>query len=52
VAYGQWEGYLPGPHARAPWLGDDDKSGSDALASGDLHMVGAGPKLLTPLQEG
>jgi hypothetical protein len=50
VAYGQWEGYLPGPHARAPWLGDDDKSGSDALASGDLHMVGAGPKLLTPLQ--
>jgi hypothetical protein len=52
VAYGQWEGYLPGPHTRAPWLGDGDKTGNDALASGDLHMLGAGPRLLTPLQEG
>lgn len=52
VAYGQWEGYLPGPHTRAPWLADEDSTGGDALASGDLHMIGAGPKLLTPLQEG
>ena len=52
VAYGQWEGYLPGPRTRAPWLGDDDGTSGDALASGDLHMVGAGPRLLTPLQEG
>lgn len=53
VAYGQWEGYLPGPHTRAPWLADEaaDKN-SDALVSGAVHMVGTGPRLLTPLQEG
>ncbi|MDN5780657.1 MAG: energy transducer TonB [Luteimonas sp.] len=50
VAYGQWEGYLPGPHTRASWLGDGDETGNDALASGDLHMVGSGLRLLTPLQ--
>lgn len=51
LAYGQWESYLPGPHTRAPWLADDDRTGGNALASGELRLVGAGPRL-TPLQEG
>ncbi|MGN7727290.1 energy transducer TonB [Luteimonas sp. 22616] len=51
VAYGQWEGYLPGPQRRAPWLqGREGEAGNDALASGMLQMVGTGPRLLTPLQ--
>lgn len=51
VAYGQWEGYLPGPRQRAPWLeGPEGEIGSDALASGALQMVGTGPRLLTPPQ--
>ena len=50
VAYGQWEGYLPGPRQRAPWLKNDEDAGNDALVSGVLHMMGNGPKLLTPLQ--
>lgn len=49
VAYGRWASYLPGPYHRAPWL-EDDEVGSDALAGGAMHTLGAGPVLLTPPQ--
>ena len=35
VAYGQWEGYVPGPRTRAAWLIGDDDIGNDALAGGE-----------------
>jgi hypothetical protein len=53
VAYGEWDAYLPGQRVRAPWLhGDDDMTGGDALAGGELQTLGIGPRLLTPLKKG
>ncbi|MFC3716412.1 hypothetical protein ACFONC_09625 [Luteimonas soli] len=53
VAYGEWDAYLPGQRVRAPWLhGDDDMTGGDALAGGELQTLGIGPRLLTPLKQG
>ena len=53
VAYGEWKAYVPGQRVSVPWLhGGEGELGSDALAGGELHMVGAGPRLLTPLQDG
>lgn len=50
VQYGQWEAYIPGPRQSTPWLGAMDASlGADAVAAGGMHPIGAGPKLLTPL---
>lgn len=50
-AYGQWEGYVPGPLASAPWIMPTiDSAGSpDALVSGGIYRVGRGPRLLTLL---
>ncbi|MDN5780655.1 MAG: energy transducer TonB [Luteimonas sp.] len=50
LAYGQWESYLPGPRQDIPWL-KDGEAGNDALANGDVHMMGSGPRLLTPLED-
>jgi hypothetical protein len=52
-AYGQWQGYVPGPEQPAPWF---DKS--DALAAGTDALPGDGIygkpslSLLTPLDHG
>lgn len=49
--YGQWEAYVPGPRQRIPWdaPSEDNASGPDALAAGGVYQVGAGRRLLTPL---
>jgi len=49
--YGQWEAYVPGPRQRIPWHGasEDNASAPDALAAGGVYQVGAGRRLLTPL---
>ncbi|MDR7135575.1 TonB family protein [Lysobacter niastensis] len=50
ASYGQWEAYIPGPRQSTPWMGAMDASlGADAVAGGGMHPIGAGPKLLTPL---
>ena len=46
---GQWESYVPGPRARIPWRSGDDGVGADAVASGGVHPIGRGPRLLTKL---
>lgn len=48
--YGKWTAYVPGPVQSAPWLEDRAADANDAMASGSIQLVGAGPKLLTPLQ--
>ncbi|MEH6417480.1 hypothetical protein [Pseudomonas sp. CGJS7] len=46
--YGQWEAYLPGPRARAPWLSQDARSAdADVVADGDFQVVGKEPRLLS-----
>ena len=51
TAYGQWESYVPGPRTLPSWL-EQKAAGSapDALVAGGVYPVGAGPRLLTPLQ--
>ena len=45
--YGQWEAYIPGPRTRAPWLpSDSGLFGDDALADGQMALLGSGPRLL------
>ena len=46
---GQWESYVPGPRALIPWRSGDDGVGADAVASGGVHPIGRGPRLLTKL---
>lgn len=49
--YGQWEAYVPGPRQAASWLRDDSAfEANDAIATNSLQQVGAGYRLLTPLQ--
>lgn len=48
--YGDWIGYIPGPHQPAPWLRQAERNSNDALADGTLLQLGTGPRLLTPLQ--
>lgn len=48
-AAGTWDVYVPGPRVLAPWL-RSDLAGNDALVAGEVHAVGTGLKLLTPLQ--
>lgn len=48
--YGRWVGYVPGPRQKALWLEEGAPAGNDALASGAISLVGAGPRLLTALQ--
>ncbi|WP_226467620.1 energy transducer TonB [Luteimonas panaciterrae] len=52
--YGRWQAYIPGPRQGIPWdTGEDGNASSpDALADGDIYMIGAGPRLLTPLGQG
>lgn len=49
--YGQWEVYVPGPKETVAWAKDENKSGgdTDAIPDGELTLVGAGLKLLTPV---
>lgn len=47
--YGRWQGYIPGPRQRAPWVAADDVD-PDALAAGGLYQVG-GPRILRLLPE-
>jgi len=49
--YGKWEAYVPGPRQPLPsWVEQQDVAVSpDALVDGELHQVGEGPRLLTPL---
>lgn len=51
---GKWRAYIPGPRHRPAWVDARDANGSpDALASnGAANLVGDGPKLLTPLDNG
>ncbi|RYZ73911.1 MAG: hypothetical protein EOP91_03890 [Lysobacteraceae bacterium] len=46
--YGQWEYYLPGPRRVAPWMQEDIAVG--AGEEGVPELLGAGPRLLTPLE--
>lgn len=52
--YGRWQAYIPGPRQRIPWDTDEDDNafGPDALPDGGIYMVGGGPRLLTPLEQG
>ncbi|MDQ3495895.1 MAG: energy transducer TonB [Pseudomonadota bacterium] len=51
--YGVWQAYVPGPKNAVPWISDDDNRQSpDALVAGSAYPVGAGPRLLTRLDEG
>jgi len=46
---GEWESYVPGPRALIPWRSGDDGVGADAVASGGVHPIGNGPRLLSKL---
>ena len=49
--YGEWEAYVPGPRQPPPpWVEQNDVATSpDAILDGEVHLVGDGPRLLTPL---
>jgi TonB family protein len=51
AAYGEWEAYVPGPQMPPPsWVEQQDVATSpDALLDGEVHALGDGPRLLTPL---
>ncbi|WP_242108778.1 energy transducer TonB [Luteimonas aquatica] len=52
-AYGEWTTYIPGPRQRPAWADEDDASTSpEAMLAGGVYMVGDGPRLLTPLEQG
>lgn len=52
-AYGRWEGYIPGPKNRVPWVGDEvNRQSPDAMIAGSFYPVGSGPRLLTPPEQG
>lgn len=48
--YGAWMAYVPGPRQRVPWLQGVAQDANDALDNGEVQLVGAGPRLRTPLQ--
>lgn len=48
--YGQWTAYIPGPRQQAPWLEGVAQDANDAVGAGQVQLVGAGPRLRTPLQ--
>lgn len=55
AGYGQWEAYVPGPRTPVPWRMESLEGFDippDALIAGEVHQVGTGLKLLTPLQGG
>lgn len=51
--YGQWNVYIPGPRAQAPWreVGPGEQDVAGLLAVGGVYMADStqGPRLLTPL---
>ncbi|WP_141400782.1 hypothetical protein [Pseudoxanthomonas wuyuanensis] len=47
--YGEWEYYLPGPR-RAVSGAEDDGVTIAAGESGELQLIGVGPRLVTPLE--
>jgi hypothetical protein len=50
-AYGKWQTYVPGPRTQVAWMEAWDTAGAEALADGQLAQLGAGLRLLTPLDE-
>lgn len=53
--YGRWEAYVPGPRQRIPWRMEsleDFEIAPDVLVAGQVYQVGAGLKLLGPLEGG
>ncbi len=48
----EWSAYIPGPRRSIPWYPEAQGAGADALAAGDVQMLGAGPRLLTALDPG
>ena len=52
-SYGRWEGYIPGPKNRVPWVDDEVNAQSpDAMIAGGYYPVGGGPRLITPPTQG
>lgn len=53
-AYGQWKTYIPGPRRPIPWMNRDElmAGGADAVADGNVQLIGSGLRLLTPLDPG
>lgn len=49
----EWQAYVPGPRMRLPWAREaesaEESRNGDALASGSVHMLGRGLRLITPL---
>lgn len=55
AGYGQWDAYVPGPRSPVPWQMeslDGFEIAPDALIAGQVHQVGTGLKLLTPIGGG
>ncbi|MDH5835184.1 energy transducer TonB [Luteimonas kalidii] len=53
--YGQWQAYVPGPRSPVPWQMESLEGfdvAPDTLVAGEVHQVGTGLKLLSPLQGG
>ena len=53
--YGRWEAYVPGPRQPVPWQMEsleDFEIAPDTLVAGQVYQVGAGLKLLGPLEGG
>lgn len=51
-AYGQWQSYIPGPHALIPWLDQKQLAASDADAvpTGGIEPLGSGLQLTSGLK--
>lgn len=51
VGYGEWQVYVPGPRATAPWMQSEQEGmgAPDAMIAGGVYEVGKGRRLLTPL---
>ena len=47
-----WETYTPGPYTPAPWVDKPDMNAADAIANDGMRTEGAGPTLLSPLNQG
>lgn len=51
--YGQWQAYVPGPRQTVAWLADaDNATAPDGVPDMGVNLIGAGPRLLTPLGRG
>ena len=54
VAYGQWQGYVPGPHELIPWLNQAQvaASGVDTIPAGGVLQLNSEFQLVSPLKRG